>query len=284
MEHGDEEFQSFIAFMENERKKLSVIGGRRLRAKAQDQLGEIEALIESVQVADGGRAADVDRPFAVRNVFLPSTMILTQLRLAVHYIWAADERPTPALSSFVVLRAAIECMATAHWLLAGDSLRIRIERVLKRMWWDTQTAADMATTADGNPDLTALNDLQKLISAIAQPIKRVDVDSITSSERPKLSRIVEDASRAVRPTDPSTMHAAWMLCAAVSHGNIPVSAGAGLDAALIQNPSKHPIDATTYAYVLSETVKDLGTISGLFRNYAAEGHPHQRPQARPHDD
>lgn len=283
MEYGDDEFQRFMAFTENERKKRKVIEGRRLRLEARTRLDEVEALIESVEIAIDGRAADVDRPFAASNVFLPSTLIRTQLRLAVHYIRAADERAAPELSSFVVLRAAIECAATAHWLLSGDSLRVRIERVLKRMWWDTQSAADMATTADGNPDLTALNDLRALMSAIAQPIKRVDVDSIASSSRQRLSGIVEDASRAARPTDPTTMHAAWMVCAAVSHGNIPVSAGAGLDAALIQNPSKHPIDGTVYASILSETVTDLRTIAELFQQYAAEGYLHRRPGTSPSD-
>jgi len=199
--------------------------------------------------------------------------------LAIHYVKAADEGSHPTLSSFVVLRAAIECTATAHWLMSGRSRGENVERALKRMWWDTQSAVDMATTADGNPDLSALDDLKDKIATITGPIKRLEATTVTESLRVRLSGLVEDASRLLRPDDPTAMYAAWMVCAAVSHGNIPVSAGAGLEAALVQQPSQHPIDEAVFAQVLSVALADLRTAAELFDRRAGEQHAHHRPRA-----
>lgn len=203
-----------------------------------------------------------------------------QLRLAVHYVQAADEPESPTLSSFVVLRTAIECVATAHWLMSGGSNRVRIERALKRMWWDTLNAADMAATADGDRDDSTLNDLRARISAITDPVKHLDVETIITSQRVSLSGLVEDASLALRREDPTALLAAWKVCAAVSHGNIPVSAGAGIAAELIQRPSQHPIDGPVYAQILSVTVTDLRAAVELWRDCATQQHSHSpsRPE------
>jgi hypothetical protein len=277
VEVGDEEFERFSAFMAQEHEKSRRIEGRRLLREARERYGPTEELIDRVRVIPGGKAAAVDKRFAATNTLLPSSFIRTQLRLAMHYIRAADDTVTPMLSSFVVLRASVECTATAHWLMAGDSHRESVSRVLNRMWWDTQSAAEMATAGDGNSDPRALDDLRGRIAAIVHPIKGLDAETITQSTRIRLSDLVKKASRALRPNDPGALFATWMACAAVSHGNIPVSAGAGLAAALIESPSKHPIDEAVYAQLLSVAVADLRTTAGLFERRAVERHAHQRP-------
>lgn len=275
MEISEKEFERLIDFMEKEQEKARRIEGRNTLREARVSYAAIGELIDRIQLIPRGKAAAVDQPFAETNTFLPSTLIRTQLRLASHYIQAADESGTPTLSSFVVLRAAVECTATAHWLMSGGNHRENVERVLKRMWWDTQSAADMATAADSNPDLSGLSDLREKIASITRPIKRLDEEMITGSTRVRLSGIVENASRALRPDDPTAMYATWMVCAAVSHGNIPVSAGAGLEAALVQQPAEHPIDESVYAQLLSVVVADLATTAKLFERHAAEQHTHQ---------
>lgn len=239
------------------------------------RLESIGALLDSVKIVPGGRAFAVDRHF--QETFLPSDMVRTQLRLAQHYIESACGGGAPALASFVVLRVAIECMATAHWLIADPSLRGRVERVLKRMWWDTESAVDMAVVADADPDLSAVNDLEDTIHEIAEPIKGLDPDKVTTSKRVALSSIVQEASRAVRPTYPTLMQSCWMACAGVSHGNIPISAGIGVDPHAVHKPAEHPISMNVYANFLEIAVTDLHTTVELFMLYATEDHQNRRP-------
>lgn len=276
MEVGDTEFERFTDFMAKEREKLSRIEGRRLLRDARAAYRSIDGGIDRVRVAPDGKAASVDAPFAATNTFLPSTLMATQLRLASQYIRAADGGASPGLSSFVVLKAAIECTASAHWLMSGGSHRETVERVLKRMWWDTQAAAEMATIADEDTDLSSLVDLRTKIEVISRPLKGCNEESITGSTRVRLSGIVKDASQALRPDDPAAMYATWMLCAAVSHGNLPASAGAGLAPALIQKPSRHLIDESLFAHLLSVAVADLASTVDLFDSYATAEHSHRR--------
>ena len=267
--------EDLASFMEKEKEKRRNIDGRQLLRQVREDAVVVGKLLDGVVLAPGGVAEALDAPFATANTFLPSTMTRTMLRLAVYYVRAADDKGEIALSSFVVLRAAIECIASAHWLMSGGSRRENTERTLKRMWWDTMAAADMATTADGNPDISATYPLRQLITVIAQPIKGLDPESIFASKRESLSGIVRKASAALRPDDGSAFYAAWMACAAVSHGNIPVSAGAGVAPELIQNPSMHLIDNPVYASMASVAVADLRETVELFARRAAEMHTHQ---------
>ena len=122
MEFRDEELGRVIDFMEKEREKVRRIGGRSLLHEARLSYAGIGELIDRVELIPQGKAAAVDQPFAAAKTFLPSTLIRTQLRLASHYIQAADNTGSPTLSSFVVLRAAVECTATAHWLMSGGNM------------------------------------------------------------------------------------------------------------------------------------------------------------------
>lgn len=239
------------------------------------RLEAIGELLDSVKIIPGARAFDVDRHF--QETFLPSDMVRTQLRLAQHYIKSACDGHPPALTSFVVLRVAIECMATAQWLIADPSLRGRVERFLKRMWWDTQSALDMAVVADADPDLSAVYDLEETIHEIAEPIKGLDPEKVTNSKRVALSSIVQEASRAVRPSYPTLMQSCWMACAGVSHGNVPISAGIGVEPHAVRKPSEHSISMNVYANFLEIAVTDLQTTVELFMLYATEEHQNRRP-------
>lgn len=239
------------------------------------RLQAIGELLDSVKILPGGRAFAVDRHF--QETFLPSDMVRTQLRLAEHYIKSACGGHTPALTSFVVLRVAIECMATAHWLISDPSLRGRVERFLKRKWWDTESALDMAVVADAEPDLSAVADLEEAIYEIAEPIKGLDPEKVTTSKRVALSSIVQEASRAVRPSYPTLMKSCWMACAGVSHGNIPISAGIGVEPHAVRNPSEHSISMNVYANFIEIAVTDLHTVVELFMLYATEEHPNRPP-------
>jgi hypothetical protein len=168
-------------------------------------------------------------------------------------------------------------MATAHWLIADPSLRGRVERFLKRMWWDTESAVDMAVVADADPDLSAVYDLEETIHEIAEPIKGLDPEKVTTSKRVPLSSIVQEASRAVRPSYPTLMQSCWMACAGVSHGNIPISAGIGVEPHAVRNPAEHPISMNVYANFLEIAVTDLQTTVELFMLYATEEHENRRP-------
>lgn len=239
------------------------------------RLESIGGLLSSVIIVPGGRAFAVDRHF--EGTFLPSDLVRTQLRLAQHYIESACGGGAPALASFVGLRVAIECMATAHWLIADRSLRGRVERFLKRMWWDTESAVDMAVVADADPDLSAVYDLEETIHEIAEPIKGLDPEKVTTSKRVALSSIVQEASRAVRPSYPTLMQSCWMACAGVSHGNISISAGIGVEPRAVRNPAEHPISMNVYANFLEIAVTDLQTTVELFMLYATEEHKNRRP-------
>lgn len=239
------------------------------------RLETVGKLLDSVNIVPGGRAYAVDRHF--QETFLPSDMVRTQLRLAQHYIESACGGGAPALTSFVVLRVAIECMATAHWLIAGTSLRVRVERFLKRMWWDTESAVDMAVIADADPDLSAVRDLEETIHEIAEPIKGLDPEKVTTSKRVALSSIVKEASIAVRPSYPTLMQSCWMACAGVSHGNIPISAGIGVEPHAVRVPAEHPISMNVYANFLEIAVTDLQSAVELFLLYATEQHQSRRP-------
>lgn len=269
--------EDLASFMEKEKEKRRNIDGRQLLRRAREDAIAIGRQLDGVVLAPGGVAEASDAPFAAANTFLPSTMTRTMLGLAVHYVRAADGKGEIALSSFVVLRAAIECIASAHWLMSGGSRRENTERTLKRMWWDTMAAADMATTVDGNPDISKTYPLRRLITVIAQPIKGLDPESIFTSKRESLSGIVRKASAGLSPDDRNALYAAWMACAAVSHGNIAVSAGAGVAPGLIQNPSKHLIDNPVYASMASVAVADLRKTVELFESRAAEMHTHRNP-------
>jgi len=240
-------------------------------------LQAVGELLDRVKVTRGGRASSVDRCF--QETFLPSDMVRTQLRLAHHYIKSACGADAPTLSSFIVLRVAIECMATAHWLIADTSHRVRIERFLKRMWWDTQSAVDMAVVADASPDLSAVHDLEDTIHEIAKPIKGLDPEKVTTSKRVALSSIVQEPSRAVRPSYPTLMQSCWMACAGISHGNIPISAGVGIEPHSVRNPSEHPISMNVYANFLEIAVADLQTTVEFFQGYATEKHQNDHPTA-----
>ena len=279
MKIGDAEFERFRLFMDGEHEKSRKIEVRRILADARSRLSVADGSIDAIAVATDGKLAALDMPFKVTKTFLPSAQLRTQLRLASHYLFSADQANPPGLPSFVVLRVAIECIATAHWLMSGDGHRDGVERVLKRMWWDSQSAAEMATVVDGDPDQSALGDLRSRIIQITASIKRLDSEIILDSRRERLSKMVENASRDLHPDQPSIMHATWMLCAGVSHGNIAISAGAGLSAALIQEPAKHLIDEAMYAQVLSAAVDDLEAAVEAFRAFAAQQHSHQRPDS-----
>ncbi|SEI10127.1 MULTISPECIES: hypothetical protein [unclassified Leifsonia] len=271
----DDDFAQFVSMMEELRAKARRIEGQRLLSQASKDLSKVQDLIDRVQVEEGGVAAALDQSFAASGTLLPSTLIRTQLRLAAQYLQAAHRAEPPELSCFVVLRAAIECAASAHWLMSGGSHRGNMGRILKRMWWDTLSAADLARTADENPDLSSLEDLRRRIADITGPVKRLDAESITNSPRVRLSGIVKDASEALRPEDPTILYATWMVCAAVSHGNVPVSAGAGITAASIQRPSQHPIDTVVFAQLVSVTTTNLRMTAELFERRAAERHKHE---------
>lgn len=265
---------------ELERSSASLGGGENV-PRSQEQVRVVRArlkaageLLDSVRIIPGGRAFAVDRHF--QKTFLPSDMVRTQLGLAQHYIKSACDGQAPALTSFVVLRVAIECMATAQWLIAATSHRVRVERFLKRMWWDTQSAVDMAVVADAGPDLSAVYDLEATIHEIAEPIKGLDPDMVTTSKRVALSSIVQEASRAVRPSYPTLMQSCWMACAGVSHGNIPISAGIGVAPHSVRNPSEHSVSWDVYANFLEIAVTDLQTTVEFFMRYATEEHQNQR--------
>ena len=275
---NEDELARLLAHM---REKTRQVEGRKLLRETRTRIGAIRDLIDRLRVAKGGVMSAVDKRFDSTQTFQPSTMILTQLRLAIHYAQAADEggfltggsRP-PTLSSFVVLRAAIECTASAHWLLSGKNQRESIERVLKRMWWDTVSAAEMATIADGDADRTALRGLEDRIAEISRPVKGLAPETIISSKRMSLSTIVAEAGASLRPEYPTQMHAGWMLCSGISHGNLPVSAGVGISPELVQHPSRHSLDIGTYAFVFAATVEDLHATTLLFERRASEEHEH----------
>ncbi|MGZ0067568.1 hypothetical protein [Microbacterium arborescens] len=272
MEIDEEELGRISAFFEARIQEPDPQDHVRVARARLEAVGE---LIDKVKVIPGGRASAVDRCF--EETFLPSDMVRTQLRLAQHYIGSACDGRTPALTSFVVLRVAIECIATAHWLIADPSHRVRVERFLKRMWWDTQSAVDMAVVANANPDLSAVYDLEETIHEIAEPIKGLDPEKVTTSKRVALSGIVREASRAVRPSYPTLMESCWMACAGVSHGNVPISAGIGVGPHSVRNPSEHPISMSVYANFLEMAVTDLETTVAFFLRYATEEHQNQRP-------
>jgi hypothetical protein len=277
MQIEDSEFENFLLFMGREREKARNIEGRRLLKAVRTRLPLLDQRLDAVKVMSGGRLAALDQPFRETGTFLPSVQLRTQLRLASHYLHSADEGRPPGLRSFVVLRVAIECIATTHWLMSGDGHRESVERVLKRMWWDTHSAAEMATVVDGSPDQSAMDDLRRRISEITTPIKRLDAASILKSKRERLSRMVEVASRDLRPQEPSVLRATWMLCAGVSHGNIPLSAGAGVTAALIQSPSRHLVDEAVYAHIISVAVDYFEAAIGALVEFASRPQPHQPP-------
>ncbi|GAB3039712.1 hypothetical protein GCM10027052_20110 [Parafrigoribacterium mesophilum] len=272
MEIDEEEFRRISAFLE---ARIQEPDPQEQVHVARARLEAVGELLDSVKVIPGGRASAVDRCF--RETFLPSDMVRTQLRLAQHYIRSACDGHTPTLTSFVVLRVAIECQATAQWLIADASHRVRVERFLKRMWWDTQSAVDMAVVADANPDLRAVYELEETIHEIAEPIKGLDPEKVTTSKRVALSSIVQEASRAVRPSYPTLMQSCWMACAGVSHGNVPISAGIGVEPHSVQKPSEHPISMNVYANFLEIAVADLQTTVEFFQRYATEEHQNQRP-------
>jgi hypothetical protein len=276
MQMGDPEFENFLLFMSQEREKARNIQGRRLLEAARSRLPILDHSLDAVEIVPGGRLAALDRPFTKTQTFLPSAQLRTHLRLASHYLQSADKGGPPGLGSFVVLRAGIECIATTHWLGSGRGHRESVERVLKRMWWDTQSAAEMATVVDGNPDQTPLDDLRTRIVEIVTPIKRLDATTILESKRERLSKLVEEASRSLCPEEPSLLKAAWMLCAGVSHGNIPLSAGAGVSADLIQNPTKHLVDEAAYAHIVTVAVQYLDASIEQFADFATRPHVNQR--------
>ncbi|MFD5863892.1 hypothetical protein ACFWGP_02980 [Agromyces sp. NPDC127015] len=267
---------------EDELKRISALLGAHVsRPGPQEQVRAIRTrlesvgeLLESVTIIPGGRASAVDRCF--QETFLPSDLVRTQLRLSQHYIQSACNGQAPTLTSFVVLRVAIECMATAQWLIAANSHRVRVERFLKRMWWDTQSAVDMAVVADAIPDLNAVYDLEETIHEIAEPIKGLDPNKVTTSKRVALSSIVREASQAVRPGYPTLMQSCWMACAGVSHGNVPMSAGVGVAPHSVRTPSEHAISWSVYANFLEIAVTDLQTTVELFRRFAMEEHQNLR--------
>ncbi|WP_123940271.1 MULTISPECIES: hypothetical protein [unclassified Frondihabitans] len=277
MHANDDEYAYLAAMMEKERAKLFKVNGRRIMSEARKQLASLTEALDLLVVQPGGKADALDRHFANTVTFLPSTLIKTQLRLGVQYAEAADVRPWPTLASFVVLRTSIECTATAHWLMSVESQREGIARVLQRMWWDTMNAVDMAVESESDPDLSGVDDLRRRITAIAGPIKRLDADSIMESQRVSLSGIVRGASLSLHPDSPGALYAAWMTCAGISHGNVPISAGAGMSPESIQVPSKHPIDESTFGFLFAVAVADLAATVGLFRRWAAEQHSNLRP-------
>ncbi|ROR28856.1 hypothetical protein EDF63_3448 [Curtobacterium sp. JUb34] len=277
MDSEDVDAAWFAGFLEKERKKLLQIHGREEMRRGRAALIEASTTLDAIVIAPGGVAASIDDAFAPTATLPPSSLIRTQLRLALHYLQTADGDPAPSLSSFVVLRVAIECIATGCWLMAS-SRREAILRALKRMWWDTQNAADMAVVADGRADPSELQALKDRLTAIVGPMKRLDLDSVTGGQRPRLSGAVRDASRSLREENPTALKSAWMLCAALSHGNIPVSAGVGIAPSLIQDPSQHLIDFPAFASVWSLVVDDFSTAVRMFEKHATVQHKHQGPR------
>lgn len=283
MDIDDENLSRVFADM---REKTRRTEGRRLLREARQHALQISKEVDELRVAPGGVLAAVDQRFDSTQTFQPSNMILTQLRLASHYLQAADQGGLrlgkwqyPTLSSFVVLRAAIECTASAHWLLSGANHRESVERALRRMWWDAVSAAEMATTADVDADHSALHDLEERINEILRPVKGLTLGQIVGSKRMSLSTVVADAGAALRPNDPTLMSAGWMMCSGIAHGNIPVSAGAGVTVALIQQPSQHVIDDSSYAFIFAGIVQDLDATVQLFKRRAVEQHKHRNPAA-----
>jgi hypothetical protein len=274
MDSEDVDAAWFAAFMEKERDKLQQIQGREELRRGRAVLIEAAGALDAIVVARGGVAASIDDAFTPSETLPPSSLIRTQLRLALHYLQTADNDPAPSLSSFVVLRVAIECMATGHWLMPPNR-REAILRALKRMWWDTQSAAEMAAVADGRSDPSEVQALREKLAAIVGPMKRVDLDSVTGSQRPQLSGIVREASRSLREENPTVLQSAWMLCAALSHGNVPVSAGVGMAPALIQDPSQHLINLPVFASVWSVLVDDFSSAVRMFEKYATTQHQRQ---------
>lgn len=281
MNLDDGEFERIIAGMMAKSIRLD---REEMLRQARARIPEIRSRIEAVQIVVDGIMASIDRRFKPTSTFLPSSMIRAQLRLALHYLHAADHRESdddspgdPTLSSYVVLRAAIECTATAHWLLSGRNQRERVERVLKRMWWDTENAVHMAAIADGAAEHSASEDLRQRIEAICRPVKGLEATNVMNSKRVQLSTVVKDASAALRPDQPTMMYAGWMLCSGVAHGNIPISAGVGITPETVQLPSLHPMDMVAFAPVFAAICEEVELTIGLFETCASEQHAH-RPQ------
>lgn len=250
MEPRDFDEAFFADFMEKERVKLREIRGRELRKRSRESYRLFASRLRAIEVIPGGFAASTDQPFAATGTLTPSNLIDIQIHLAATYIKHADSEERPSLSSFVILRVAIECLATAFWIMDAKSKRQAVERTLKRIWWDTANAESMAKTADPSFTSHVLDEVGELILRIAGPMKRLDADAIKTSARVSLSRLVDEASRAINPTDPGELFSTWKACAGISHGNIPISAGVGVSAQLIRMPAAHAIDEPAYAHML----------------------------------
>ncbi|MGT2425019.1 hypothetical protein [Amnibacterium kyonggiense] len=121
MKIGDEEFETFAAFVAREREKARRNDGQRLLREARAQYASVEDLIDRVQLIPGGIAAAIDKPFAVMNTFLPSSSIRTQLRLAIHYIRAGDARGHLRChrSSFYAPRSNVPLLHTGYYRAAA---------------------------------------------------------------------------------------------------------------------------------------------------------------------
>lgn len=270
----------FLRILKHEREKTLGILGRQALRDAPAEVDAVRELVERVEVPPDTVLGALDRCFAATGSFSPSTMIRTQLRLALQYLDDANTRsliPSPTLSSFVLLRVAIECTATAHWLLSGKNRKHGVERMLKRMWWDTYSAYEMARSADETTDRSQLADVEHLVRAIAAPIKGVDADSVLASDRISLSTIVKNASASLRPDYPTAMLASWRLCAGISHGNVPISAGAGVTPATIQMPRHHLLNTGAYGHVLAMLIDDVRRTGELFERQATQKLTHRPP-------
>ena len=273
----------FARILEHEHKKTLGIQGRRMLREARAEIDAVRELVESVEVRRDTFLDNLDQIFAPTGTFDPSTMVRTQLRLALRYLDDANGRdlvPSPTLSSYVLLRVAIESAATAHWLLSAKDRRTGVERMLKRMWWDTFSAYEMALSADETTPRSQIDGVEQLIRRIAGPVKGVDADRIIESKRISLSSIVQEASADFRPDYPGGMLASWQLCAGVSHGNIPISAGAGMAPETIQDPSLHLLDTGDYGHVLTMVIDDVRRAAQLFERRATTPLAH-RPPTKP---
>lgn len=249
-----------------ERKKL----GLRILAEQFDRLDRISDLA-FIQVEKGSRLAHDAKINDYDSIDLQATYLEVAARdhletLRRHI--TLDGGGIPAMSSFTLIRAAVECAAHGIWLLSSSKVDKRIFRSLQRHLMNRNDVEPLAQSLGiSNPEGYArMRERLDGIHGSRGGLRQRSLDRPLTT-----TAVVSDADRFVKTLDLTGLQV-WQACSGLAHGNSSSSLIFMERQRISTNGKVSTYSFTTSAYLIGQmfrvAVDYLDTLTVLYAQQA----------------
>lgn len=189
-------------------------------------LGRVErdaARLHGFEMMAGGLLEREDELTAYSHL---SAQVRGQLVIAVDHLQSLSRHfqkfGLPMSAHYTLMRTAIECTATALWLLGPNKSATRVIRALRTIWWASEDAAPLAEFMNykggksGRRLLTRLEELRDMRPGNGD--RQIDIRRIRTTD------MLIDVDRILRrPKDQVPLLTVWRACSGMAHGNQKVA-------------------------------------------------------------